>query len=343
MAGKLKGPSRDPASDEGKGELLRFSMLNDAWTVHGERDFESPDQEGRREQFLIFSDTFKNGSIEAEISPLASLGSRWNQEPALEATIVFRYSGNEAYYYAGMGAWGKKFFIGKAIPGEFWMHLASAGDVKTIRINPATSYRLRIECLGSRISLFENDVRLLEVYDEAYQSGQWGLRTYQARARFANVALRASPPQCFVVMPFSPTLSFVYDTIYEVVTSYGIKCIRGDEIAVSRPIIDDIRAQISSADLLIVDFTGKNPNVYFEAGLADTWKKPWIILAQSTEDLSFDVRHIRTIVYSDKMGADVLLQEQLRKAVRETMGLSEVDEKMSPRQSRSNTRRRRLP
>jgi hypothetical protein len=68
---------------------------------------------------------------------------------------------------------------------------------------------------------------------------------------------------------------------------------------------------LAGADIVVVDFTNRNPNVYFEAGLADAWKKKWIVLAQSTNDLAFDVQHIRTIIYSNKMGADSKLRESL--------------------------------
>jgi hypothetical protein len=49
---------------------------------------------------------------------------------------------------------------------------------------------------------------------------------------------------------------------------------------------------------VIVDFTGKNTNVYYEAGLADAWKTDWIILTRSSAD---DVRHLRPIRYSNTM------------------------------------------
>jgi hypothetical protein len=76
----------------------------------------------------------------------------------------------------------------------------------------------------------------------------------------------------------------------------------------------------------IADFTGKNPNVYFEAGLADAWRKKWIVLAQSATDLAFDVQHIRAIIYSNKMGGDENLKEHLRRAIEETMGLGRLTE-----------------
>jgi hypothetical protein len=133
------------------------------------------------------------------------------------------------------------------------------------------------------------------------------------------VKLGVTKPLCFVVMPFSSELGFVYKTIQATVEGLGLECVRGDERHVSRPVIDDIRADIARADLVIVDFSGKNSNVYYEAGLADAWKKKWIVLAQVPDDLTFDVKHIRTIFYSDRMGADVKFRVDLERAVRETL------------------------
>jgi hypothetical protein len=116
-------------------------------------------------------------------------------------------------------------------------------------------------------------------------------------------------------MPFTSELDFVHGVIERTITRYGIDCIRADQIAISRPVMEDVKAQIAEADLVIVDFTNKNPNVYYEAGLADAWKKDWVVLAQSTDDLTFDVRHIRCIQYSNTMGADVKLQTALENAL----------------------------
>jgi hypothetical protein len=125
-------------------------------------------------------------------------------------------------------------------------------------------------------------------------------------------------------MPFASELSFVYRVIKEVVESNQMSCIRADDLFVSRPAIDEVRSEISQADLVIVDFTGKNPNVYYEAGLADAWKKRWIVLAQSPNDLTFDVQHIRAILYSDRMGADIKLREDVENAIRGTLGTGQV-------------------
>ena len=51
------------------------------------------------------------------------------------------------------------------------------------------------------------------------------------------------------------------------------------------------------------------------AGLAEAWKKDWIVLAQSSDDMTFDVRHIRSIRYTNTMGADVKLAQDLSNAL----------------------------
>jgi hypothetical protein len=120
-------------------------------------------------------------------------------------------------------------------------------------------------------------------------------------------------------MPFQAELSNVYRIIKETVEKHGVECERADERVVSEPILDDVKAQIGSADLVIIDFTGRNPNVYFEAGIADALNRRWIILAQLKNDLAFDVQHIRAIMYLDKMGSDEKFKDDLHRALDATL------------------------
>lgn len=299
--------------------LTKYSMLSDEWQVERNRGFTSAINAERPEQIIIFADQIKNGSIRADITSFEG-GQNRRGGQGNEACIMFRYSGYEGYYYAGLGAFNTKFFIAKVLPGPVWQLLGQVGSRDSIGYKK--TYRLRVDCVGSQITLFENDVRQLSVVDESYQVGQWGLRTWRTKANFKNVKAAISTPQCFVIMPFASELDYVYRVIRETVERFKLKCVRADEIYVSRPVVEDLKVQIAEADLVIVDFTSKNPNVYYEAGLADAWKKKWIVLTQSPDDLTFDVRHIRTILYSNKMGADVRLRENLEQAIQETMGYS---------------------
>jgi hypothetical protein len=299
-----------------------YSMLNDEWKVTGNKVFESVLSQRQPEQFIIFSDSIKNGSISADITPLAAREARGEHDMSLEAAIVFRYSGPDSYYYVGLSAFRTKFFVARVLGGPFYQLLNWVGQRAAVSVNK--TYRLKVEFAGSQITLYENDVRQIQVTDEMYKTGQWGLRTYASSARFENIRVTRAQPTCFVVMPFASELSYVYQLIKQSVEKYGLRCERSDEIFVSKPVVEDLKDKIAEADLVIVDFTGKNPNVYYEAGLADAWKKDWIILAQSSEDMTFDVRHIRSIRYSNMMGADIQLRQHLEQSL-EALGYRKQD------------------
>lgn len=292
--------------------LDRYSMMEDDWEVAGEDTFVSPLVEERPGQTILFGERIRNGSISADVTILDSLPRR-SGDLSMEATLMVRYGGPEAYYYGGTGAFYAKFFVGKVLAGPIWQARQWIGQPSSVFKDK--QYRLKLEFKGSQIALYENDVQQLVVVDESYQTGQCGLAAWKTKARFENVCIQKDTPQAFVIMPFASELDFVHKVIEETVEAYGIDCVRADQIAVSRPVMDDVKAQIAAADLVIVDFTGKNPNVYYEAGLADAWKKDWIVLAQTSEDMTFDVRHIRSIRYSNTMGANVTLAAHLGEAL----------------------------
>jgi hypothetical protein len=293
-----------------------FSSRYDEWTEGEDLSFTSPPwREDQHEQILVFASRTKDGSIEAKITPVEG-GKDRTGNGSKEACLLIRYMPPEQGYCVGFGGFGTKWFIARMNPNS-WQVLASIGRNSSIEYGK--TYRLKVEFVGSQINLYENGVPLLSAIDESYSSGQFGLRTQKTDARFANVKIGVTEPVCFVVMPFSSELAFVYSTIQATLKGLGLQCVRGDVRAVSRPVIDDIREDIARADLVIVDFSGRNPNVYYEAGLADAWKKKWIVIAQAPDDLAFDVKHIRTIFYSDRMGADVKFREDLERAIHETL------------------------
>lgn len=294
------------------GLLQQYSVLNDDWTVDTDSQgptFISPGVSAERpEQILMFAPRIRNGSISADITPIKA-GKSAREAISLEASFIFRYGSPDGYYYAGTSAFDTKFFAAKVLPGPYYQARGYVG--RRSSVIEGKTYRLRVDFNGSQITLFENEVQQFTVFDDSYASGQVGLRTWRTQARFDNVRLVPATPRCFVIMPFTSELSFVHRVIKEVVESYGITCERADEIYLSRPVMDDVKTRISEADVVIVDFTGRNPNVYYEAGLADAFKKDWIVLAQSSDDMTFDVRHVRSIRYSNTMGADIKLRDDL--------------------------------
>ena len=294
---------------------MKYSMLNDDWEVSADGTrFESPAlSDVYDEQWLLFSDRFRNGSVEADVTLIDAKKTR-NGLVSMEADLVFRYNGPEGFYYAGTSGFDTKFFLAKALPEPYYQLREYIGRRSAVK--KGKTYHLRVTFNGGQIVLYENDVQQLLLRDDSFALGQVGLRTFRTRARFDNVVVRREVPTCFLIMPFATELDFVHGVIADVVSSFAIHCIRADEVYLSRPVMEDVKQMIAGADLVICDFTGRNPNVYYEAGLADAWRKDWIVLSQTSEDMTFDVRHIRSIRYSNTMGADIRLRDELAQALR---------------------------
>ena len=107
-------------------------------------------------------------------------------------------------------------------------------------------------------------------------------------------------PKCFVIMPFNnEDLEVVFnDFVLPVLRdNCMLECHRGDDIFGSNSIISDINKSIKQTDIAIADLTGKNPNVFYELGICHTLDKPVLMLAQSKDDIPFDVRHLRVLLY----------------------------------------------
>jgi hypothetical protein len=104
---------------------------------------------------------------------------------------------------------------------------------------------------------------------------------------------------CFVIMPFSDPVGSYYDHIYKpAIEKAGLKPVRADtEIFGTGKIIDQIWRGITESRVLVAELTGRNPNVFYELGLAHALKKPVVLVSADENDVPFDLRHIRVIIY----------------------------------------------
>ena len=102
----------------------------------------------------------------------------------------------------------------------------------------------------------------------------------------------------FVLMPFVSTLTDVYrDHIVKVADSLGLKAKRGDDFFSTDHVMADIWRAIWFSKAIIADCTSKNPNVFYEIGVAHTIGRPVILITQNNDDVPFDLRDIRFIKY----------------------------------------------
>lgn len=104
---------------------------------------------------------------------------------------------------------------------------------------------------------------------------------------------------CFFVMPFRPELNYFYLYVKKYLEEkHGLRVERGDTAILTKSLMDKIREQILKADIIIGDITSKNPNVFYELGLAHAYGKPIIFLTQEPpEQAPVDIRQFEFIVY----------------------------------------------
>ena len=104
---------------------------------------------------------------------------------------------------------------------------------------------------------------------------------------------------CFVMQPFAAPLGDYYDKIYKpAIEKAGLRPVRADaEIFGAGKIMDQVWQGINAATVLVAELTTRNPNVFYELGLAHALKKPVVLVSSREDDVPFDLQHIRVIYY----------------------------------------------
>ncbi|MBT9132343.1 MAG: hypothetical protein DDT32_00931 [Syntrophomonadaceae bacterium] len=77
---------------------------------------------------------------------------------------------------------------------------------------------------------------------------------------------------------------------------------------------------IARARVVICDCSGRNPNVFYEVGIAHALGREVILITQSENDIPFDLRHIRYISYLNNNEGLLLLEEAVQSRIRTLVG-----------------------
>lgn len=100
-----------------------------------------------------------------------------------------------------------------------------------------------------------------------------------------------------LMMPFDAKFNPIADAIKAVASRLSLCCLRVDDLWVNSAIIQDIFSLIYRSEIVVCDFSGRNANVFYEAGIAHTLGRKLIPIVQNEEDIPFDLRHHRHIIY----------------------------------------------
>lgn len=125
-------------------------------------------------------------------------------------------------------------------------------------------------------------------------------------------------PSVLVLMPFAEDFDDLYQNgIRAACEAAGAACRRLDEDIYQGSILQRILSEITKADLIVAEMTGRNANVLYEVGYAHALGKRVILMTARDEDIPFDLKHFIHIIH----GGDVpRLRAELERHVRAYAG-----------------------
>ena len=181
-------------------------------------------------------------------------------------------------------------FFGNALTDTFGIPPEKRGEFKSIFLESLTEANL-LEKHGDK-------VRVIDVSKGSPVQSD----TAATLTKLGKEAKVSEGESCFVMMSFGAPVGGYYTTIYEpAIAKAGLRAVRADDdMFTTGKIIDQIFSGITSARILVAELTGRNPNVFYELGLAHALEKPVVLVSSNEQDVPFDIHHIRVIYYDVK-------------------------------------------
>ncbi|QYJ01079.1 hypothetical protein KUV46_01490 [Thalassovita mediterranea] len=198
------------------------------------------------------------------------------------------------------------------------------GDLQIVyrfneRIPPILNSRLHELAVELDIEDFEFSrthwaVKEVDLYQVLYEGASYGRP--QPEVFQLNQPEITEADLVSVMMPFHPHFNPVHNAIVSVVEGFGMRCQRADDIWINPAVIQDVVSLIDRSRLVICDCSQRNPNVFYEMGIAHALGREVIAITQSEADIPFDIRHLRYVHYLNNAEGLVQLAESLARRLR---------------------------
>ena len=142
---------------------------------------------------------------------------------------------------------------------------------------------------------------------------------------------------CFVIMPFGEKKDFDnqdidFDDIYrfflkKVIEELEIKCIRCDEIEEAGSIHEKMFEHIHTADVVVVDITTSNANVYYELGVRHTLaKRVTVLIRRKGTNMPFNIQNLEVVEYDQaKFGSIEQARARIHRIIKNGLNQKKID------------------
>lgn len=136
--------------------------------------------------------------------------------------------------------------------------------------------------------------------------------SFTKRFGLSNKDLEIDKKMVFYLTPFSTNYVETYNEVKSICNESGLSLYRGDE-EFAHDILFSVVRYIVKSRIIIVNIDGKNPNVFYEMGIAHALGKPTILISKCIAETPFDIQNNRIIIYSDFKDLDIKLTKELSK------------------------------
>jgi hypothetical protein len=114
-----------------------------------------------------------------------------------------------------------------------------------------------------------------------------------------------------LMMPFDARFNDVHSALVGASADCGMQCLRADNIWDHDSVIQDVVSLIARSRVVICDCSGRNANVFYEAGIAHSAGKDVILITQNEADVPFDLQHLRFVPYLNNVEGLQRLRAQI--------------------------------
>src|ERR1017187_2354177 len=102
-------------------------------------------------------------------------------------------------------------------------------------------------------------------------------------------------------MPFQKKYDGVFSAIEACISKAHYKCVRVDQRAFTKSIIDQVFLELTNSKLVVFLATDQNPNAFYECGYGVALDKEIVTITDAYKSLPFDIRDRNALAYGANM------------------------------------------
>lgn len=138
------------------------------------------------------------------------------------------------------------------------------------------------------------------IINENISSDPFGNNSFLIKNGLNKENIEIDKKEVFVLTSFMEEHRETYSIIKNTCNELGLNCSKSDENFIEGDILRHILKKIVQSRIIIANVDGRNPNVFYELGIAHALGKPTIIVAKNKNKIPFDLTTKNIIFYQNK-------------------------------------------